>query len=1249
MKKNLRLFCLGLATAAFTGAFAQTVTDYTSLLKNTDMEEGLKGWVFDGDRYLGKNTKDVFYRPGFYGMSGAVLEAWNSNANTGIPNGYIMQRVGEGKLPNGTYVFGAYVGASKQNHRKDVCVIEKDGDKETHVLVDGRHQIEYWSNRDSIVGVTLFANDAEVTVGTNNPDEWANFDEAHTGKFNVAFNLTENYGRPGYMTVGLRYEETNANYIVWDNPTLYYFGNMSEAEALDAMAKIDMLNVIDVADTLTRVVLNVDTLAALNAAIAEANKATITADNLWDESAKLFYQMGMARKSQTDYSTLKKNIESAEKLFDMEWSALTEEALGSSWAAMFLEGLPSILDEGRAAYANPTLNRAELTELRKKINWTAGDVKVDSVIDAMTRIEMYAAETEGLVGVNGGLSQDQHDALLALGAELGDTFNVYYAEIEAGLEMKDRKCDPNSLYSYIAKVNKAIKDVQDNPYSTGGTKMPLELKKGTDGFLEGSKEVNGLREYTSDLFKFDDKVSVFRITVHEGQQDKVYFTLSSLELFDGEGEEIELKEDMITSNACHNSLNSGTDGQGIPGLIDNNPETYFHSTWGAASSDGGAHYLEITLPNDGYNMFKFKMAARKGSNHQFPRSATLSINMPNRATLERTLAEAKGLNLYTNAEVGFYTYSFDYLLNAIAKVEAALEGYLSETQCATLNRELVSAIDEFQEDENKSIINLPEADKKYRLVSAYSEYYKNQFVEKAVTVHEGEIKSFWWGNLDAADATQEFMFEPYLDEEGEPYIEIEEYKEGEVTKYKTIYCYKLKNVGTDLYVDTFANNQLTLAQQTTDTIRLEWIARGQWYIKAGHTAIHPGDHGDGVASTAQGNYGGTKGVASSIVGYNGDWGIDGKTAWFIREYPALPCNVAVSGSLKSECIHFEAANTITLTANKDCSFSDLALYDLYGNAIEVEGVSVLGNKATVTLSKNIVGCAFAFTNSEKVTSVEFDAFVSDITKLQEAYAAAVAVAPIEGTDVMQYADLSDYNAALEAAEAMLGAGGSKEEIEDMVKRLEDVVAALKPNKPEAGKYYFIFCGDDSYEKNNGYRMGIRSVGTMLSWGAENELEWNRYWQFEPATAAELKACGVENTTDVEAYFIKNVSNGKYISAGEAQSNQLEVVAKTSATPYAVVSWGEGCKVAIKQVNKSGWCLHAQSWESQLVSWWDNTGVRSSWTISEAKYDVTDIDFAEIETEQAVVKGTYDLFGRRIVAPTAPGIYIIDGKKKYIKK
>ena len=47
-------------------------------------------------------------------------------------------------------------------------------------------------------------------------------------------------------------------------------------------------------------------------------------------------------------------------------------------------------------------------------------------------------------------------------------------------------------------------------------------------------------------------------------------------------------------------------------------------------------------------------------------------------------------------------------------------------------------------------------------------------------------------------------------------------------------------------------------------------------------------------------------------------------------------------------------------------------------------------------------------------------------------------------------------------------------------------------------------------------------------------------------------------------------------------------------------------------------------------------------------DIENIDVTD-EYVAPAVKGTFDLFGRRIDTPAATGIYIVDGKKKLIKK
>ena len=1252
MKKNLRLLCLGLAAATFTCSFAQE--DMTSLLKNTDMEQGAKGWAFDGEQVMGKNTKNLFTRPGFYGMSGAVLEAWNGNPATGLGDSYIMQRVGGGELPNGTYVFGAYVGASKQNHRKAITV-QENGKNVTKGY-------EFWSNRDSIQGVYLFANEATVAVGTNNPDWNDSFYESHSAKFNVAVNLTEDYARPGYLTVGLRYEGTNANYVVWDNPTLYYFEGMNEEEALDAMAKIDMQNIIEVADTFVTkgIVMQNDTLADLQAAIEAAAAKNTTAATLWEDSEALFWQLGKARKSQSDYANLKKNIETATKVYNCEnWLYVTED---------YLPMLGDFLVVAEEAYEAKEMDRAELTALRNELNYYVGAVKIDSVWQASDELTAFIDEVANKVGQPGGYSEMQLNTLNELNEEINDTlafFDEHYGE-----PYNEEYINPNNYWPYVARIYDAIEKVKNNPLTGEYTKMPIEIHAGEGGRVEGATLIsggayNGLYEYKSPLYTFANPVENFKITVKKAADGKAYFTLSKLAFFDANGAVIELTEENVTSAYDHNSISGNTaDGQGIPGMLDDNADTYFHSAW--ANIPAGYHSIEVTLPNGGYSAFSFQMISRKGQPHQFPGEIIIAAPMPKREALEATLARAKALNAYSGSEIGFYANDFSYLTDAIATIEAALVTYPAEDECEAMDKNLKRLISQFDGDEDKSI-NLPVEGKEYHIVSGFTGYYEKQYVEKAMTVHTDTINALWWENATAASALQKFVFYPVM-EDGEQVIKEDVKDNGDGTTTTTAYyAYTVKNVGTGLYIDSaFVNKKLLVVKEAADTVFLKSLGCGQWNIMVNNGTLHTADHNSGnVGGATWGdNYSsyphkdGQWGVTSGIVSYGGD--LNSASAWYIREMPTLPLDVKVSGTeFKSACYHFDPANTITLTANKACAFENLALYDLLGNAIEVADVVVEGNKATITVENNIVGCAFAFTNSEDVSTVSFNAYqyTPVIELLQAAYDAAVAVAPIEGNDVMQYADITEYTAALAKAEAMLEAGAATEAaIKAMVAELEAAVAALKPNMPEAGKYYHIYSALDKFENNHGYKMTLYTKDSQLWWANENELEWNRLWQFVPATEAELTALKVKDVT-IPAYYIKSVATGKYIGKADNASTQIPMASTKSETvPYTITSLQQGNAVAIAGANDAGHRLHGaghgegKNKSGTIVYWNSGLGTASMWAISEAQYNATDIDFTEIEDEnKAVVKGTFDLFGRRVVAPTAPGIYIVDGKKKYIKK
>ena len=1174
MKRFFRTLCVGFAaTLVAATSFAEGRDVTAKYLRNADMEQGMKYWSLEGEMVLSKNRKNPATQVGFHGMNQGVLEAWNFNPNMPLSNSTTMQRMHN--LPNGTYVFGAYVGATKQGARQRV-------DADTYRYV-------YWSNRDSIYGVSLYANADAVPVATDNPDygglgeKWA-----HSSKFNVATTVTD-----GTLEVGIRVDITNANYVVWDNATLYYFGDMSEAEALDAMAEIDMAMAVAIADTLRSVRMNVDTLANLNAAIDMANSTQTTAATLWDDNENLFWAMGLARKSETDYKNLAKSIEAARVVAEGEWSDLV---------APDVEALSAVIAETEAAYSIKAMNREELTALRKKLSWISGDVKCDSVYLAERALDKFIREAEALEGAPGGYSTAQLVSLKNLRQELLDTMSLYDEEYGLGLEVEERTINPNSLLPYIARVYETIENVRNNPISVEYTQMPIEFKQAANGWIEGAEwfdESRKIMGYTSPMYRFPNKVETFRITVKKNKTGAAYFCLSELEVFDGDGHQIFLTEDDVTSNADHNTLNpNAPDGGGIPVLFDGVCDYFFHSAWRNAPSE--AHYLEVTLPNGGYDAFSFRMLSRSNSNgydqsHTFPGEMVISTPAPEREALEVWIGAAKNLNPYSFPEVGFYEYDHSYLTDAIAKAEALIANYPSEEECRAMNIELRQAVLDFEANENKAI-RLPEPGKAYRIVSAFPAFYEKQGVEKTVTVNE-ELQTLWWEDVQIDKSLQEFVFEPVLDENGEQYIEIESGENWDGTSHEEVYyCYYVKNVATGLYMGDVVDFSFGLSEEPTSIARLKCLGRGQWNIDFAGRIMHTGDHNSGNPSTNSGNYGGTSGISSGLVPYSGS--IDSPSAWFIREYQSLPYDLmTAAGEYQSELIRFESGDFFTLTADKPCAFANLKLYDMYGSEIVIDDLAISGNTATIRQESRLAAFSFAFTNNEGVSSV-----VVDMNKASEAlevlrvvYEAGLSLDPQEGTGVMQYADISAYTAAMAKAEAMLASGSaSEEEVRAMTAELDDAIVSLVPNMPVPGRMYYIVSALDAFAARNGVNMMIYDdeEGTPY-WSYENLYELNRCWLFEPAE-------------EEEGYYLKNAGTGMYLGYEEGLSHPLQMVGdKYETTPYVISSLG-GDAVAIASNVDERYRLHANyhgggaGRKGTLVYWNSGAGTASAWRICDAE-------------------------------------------------
>lgn len=1295
MKKNLRMLFLGLAAAAFTGGIAQEAKDLTSLLKNPTMEKGVRGWSVDGQKPLGpgnKNTGTSHF--GYHGMSKAVFEAWNGDKKvdgTGengipakwyrpaLPDGYIMQRLGG--LENGTYVFGAYAGASLQ----------------TDSLPD---------SYKNITGVSLFANNAEVAVATNNPESKGLPQWAHTGKYNVAVTLTDQDERKGYLDMGLRIEGTNANFVIWDNATLYYFGNMSEEQALDAMAKIDFRHsVYDIADTLftkaalDTLVLHQDTLANFLQVLEDSKKAIdenrVTAANLWELNEVLYHNKGLAHKSIQDYTYLKNSIKAAQKLIDERDLWVTGDV-----GEEFFPGLEEAVAAANEAYEAREMNRKELEDLRKWVNYSAGYVKLDSVLVAKEELGAFITEAkkEGAP-----YTAVQVSKLEQLQLELGDTIDA----ISADMELEEPKINPNNLYPYVAKIHNAINDMLENQVSAEYTVFPIvfEANENGVGFVGSKNNADGWLSYTSPMYTFKNEVTIFRMKMagsKESNTGNKYFTLSTLAFYNEDGvrystENGTVNHDKVTgittfetedftlaTNASHNEL-GGDDGNGMAGLMDADKTTWYHSDYNGKHG-GEDPYFEVTFKK-GIKRLQFEMVARDGGRaNQFPNGMTIGLPTPERDAMEAKIETLKNLRAYSVHqvnEVGFYNTNFKNILDVIAEAEELLASDPAETDCAAMSIRLSQALNEFTNAVDKSV-SLPVEGEQYWLVSALPGFNANQQLDKALTFHAAD-STLWWETAGVDSLKQMFTFTPVLVDE-EPAVETD------ANGQPLYYLYFMKHVNSKLYVSrTFTDtdkdgDKRVKLVENPDTIRLKSLGAGQWQLtiwkkKDGKMVLEGMDMYDnkgGVKGDKPGDYGDKNSIAG-VTCHVGPWagGYNSGSSFFIRQFSALPLKVAVKeGEVKTQCYHFAPGNNIKLTANAECDFenANVKLYNLFGEPIAVDTVMYYGNTAHFITPKAIVECGFGFTAPAGVTEVFLTTsqYVSKLPELVAAYEAAVEAAPIVGDSIGTCKDDTKYLAVLKAAEELIAAvptmpenDATNKEIEAMVNRLQKASDLLEYNLPEEGKYYYIVNALSAFEKKN-YEMTMYADGARMAWGGINDVDWCRYWQFERATKAELAAKQYPDTID--AFFIKNLGTQEYVGGFATQNKELGswvtdsdipmAPNKTEALPYVVTPLGNGSIIAL-----DAWDFDSKSFRSRLhakghsngdgrtggITYW-GSGLESSsaWRIVEVEYDVTDIDFTEVETEAPVVKGIYDIFGRRVVAPTAPGLYIIDGKKRYIK-
>ena len=1224
MKKTLRMLCMGILAAVSAVSFAQE--NVTSKLLNPDAEKGMLGWdvtFVDGGFIWNKQTKGEGKAVGYHGFNNWAFENWRGSGSLGVSA--VHQTVSE--LPNGTYVFGAYAMATNDSWEPSI---------------------------ENIQGVSIFANEQSVPVATHRV-EGMNEKWAHAIKFNVATVVEDGKLKVGMQTAA----DCNTNFVAMDNATLYFFGDMAPEAALEEMAKIDMTATIAKVDTFLKYKMNVDTVAWINAAIEAA--ATVTAETAAQVDEDLWWGKRQAVKSIAQYATFAQAIEAAKAIAAGEWTDFETTVAA-------LEALNALIAEAEAMYEEATAEKFELVVWADSLAKAAALVELDG---CYTLLDVY---TEKIDEMN--VSDDLGDYTQLQKDKAEDYWlaaSTILAEAEEGVVSPiTAKAECEKFFAQIDLIIANPIDYAEFPIFLHSSDKVLPNQKGPNGkspfpVLEGAYEIDydgkkNLIEYTSQLFRFREPLKSVRFYIRGvGDPTEVdkngnpHICISGFAMFDELGDTIPLTTENVVSNATEN------EGQGIPGMLDYRANTFFHSLWRTGTPE--AHYIEVTLPEGQYSAFSFKMLSFEDTRSRvFPTELEITYVDPLVTELQKALVAARNLNPIFGSGVGFVN------VDPAAYNAALAEGDAVVAKNGASNAEVVAAINKVNAvaDQIKEAgIKMPEAGKKYRIISGEPRFFSNQNIMKALTLHTDTIYGdwLWWETAHPDSARQEFIVEHYSTHGDRAY-------------------YTFKHAQTGLYLgeirDSLGNlkeaNRFVFTERV-DSFWLKSLGQGQFGIMASdgnsRKQFNTEFHNNGAWSDQVKNYGAIAGVKSYI--HTWDSGANQSSAWFFREMVQLPQAAKSISELnfRSEAISiYEGVNILTITADKDCAFADLKVVDVFGKDVAIDAVAVEGKVATVTLSKCVETFAVIFTNNESVEEITIDGiYVNNgpsaaYKALQNTYNTVLALAPVEGTEVGQVADLSKYDNALTAADALLTNGAEDAELEAAKAALEDAQKSLQYNLPKADTDYLILLGNDNFKNNTLVNMAVYADGKAIADG-NIALRWTYVSLTNPEFRWRFIDCG-ELKYGRPAYYIQSVVTGGYVTRTVDSGATIFLSADSTQTRPYDMFFKPGGKVAVTDTHWANGdaALHpnnhgngANDRDGGRMITWGHTDANSAMYIVEAEkfitdmiYSINDIEEIEVAGEAApAVKGIFDLFGRRIEAPATTGIYIVDGKKKVIKK
>ena len=349
--------------------------------------------------------------------------------------------------------------------------------------------------------------------------------------------------------------------------------------------------------------------------LADGIERTISADAIGKMAMTVTDSLYVrSRPNAQNFSIWKANVNANKMKF------MLEGVLADAKARIALFGFNEVEDNGEYAALTAAVEAADA--IMADANATAVQV-VNSTNELNTLLPPYVAlgiyhYTDSIYGI---IEAIEDEEIPVSGAD-GWVKGTYPEGCDDALNIAaDAALMAVESYTCIADIDAAFDAVKAAIASFWASKIDVvyslpfrvgEKKDNLPGPLDGS--YNGY-VWESPLYLLNEAVDALRFTVFQTNNGATYKgfvfpTMAEFELYDLQGNKIELTEENFSTNSVNPN-----DGQGLAGICDNNHSTYWHGAYGDGQDPNSYEnnpayvYIEVTLP-EAINGFRYKQWGR---------------------------------------------------------------------------------------------------------------------------------------------------------------------------------------------------------------------------------------------------------------------------------------------------------------------------------------------------------------------------------------------------------------------------------------------------------------------------------------------------------------------------------------------------------------------------------------------------------------------------------------------------------------